>query len=862
MTTIIRSVRSILSAFICLALSAVSQAESIFPMPKEIGMKKGVSYEIQKVTPVFFDKGLSKEFAEISTAQLQKVSGSTFKATSDKNAAYAVVFELEKGLKLAKEAYILDVSEKRISVRASHEAGLFYGMQTLSQILANGSSVPLYVIKDEPRYAYRGLHLDVSRHFFDVDFVKRYIDMMALYKYNVFHWHLSDDDGWRIESKLYPKLTEVGAYRKKVGRPVNQAKKLNVDDGKPYGGFYTQEQVKEIIAYAKARNIEVIPEIDVPGHSAAIIKAYPELGASHDVLNIGKPETIKFLEDIFTEVAGLFPSKYVHIGCDEVGLGAWKKNADCIAKMKELGTDNPHDLHRWLVHHLHDHLVKQKKQSMAWCEVLDAKVKKDVLVMCWRDNHGWVKAPKLGHQIVVTPSMQAYFNYREDVGTLAPGHGGYRTVIEKVYNFDPTDDSLTDEQKKLVLGGQGCVWTEFIPKPEHVEYITFPRAIALSEALWSPKEKKNFSTLHERLVSQYKYMDKFEIRYAVLAPVAKDLKVKFAGNTKLTLTNPNQHGTIHYTLDGSEPDVSSPTYSEGGINVDQSCTVKAVVVFTKEQKSYSVSIECTKEAPLTGIKVGKVEQGVHSASIRFNTSEAHKMMYPYLEKKNDGLFRGGVGKAGDLVEDNCLLKVSEPATYQFRFNRLVAKAFLHGKPIRNGGTYTLAKGLHPITVVYHLGGENKGDAVTLSKDGKELSIAERDKMLFRDPSTKRYGYVFAFSNKSFQAKHPLQNSLDGNADTFAWTKGGVKPGDVITFQLNTLKALKSIKILTGKKNGGDKLEGADLEVSADGKTFKKVADFTGGVASATPDGKVAAIRIKVIRPQGTWLVIRSVELEE
>ena len=852
-----------LSTFIFTGFLVAGVDVDIFPTPKDVGMKKGLSYEVQKQTPVYFDKGVSKAFADICIAQLGKVSDSEFKKTDDKNAAHVLTFELKKEMKFPKEKYILDVSKTGIAVRASHEAGLFYGMQSLSQLFSGEESIGLYVIIDQPRYAYRGLHLDVSRHFFDVDFIKRYIDLMALYKYNVFHWHLSDDDGWRIESKLYPKLTEVGAYRDRVGRPGNQGAGLNVDDGKPYGGFYTQEQIKEVIAYAKARNVEVIPEIDVPGHSAAIIKAYPELGASHDVLNIGNPKTIEFLEKLFTEVAELFPSKYVHIGCDEVGLGAWKNNKDCLAKMKELGTEDPHDLHRWLVHHLHDHLAKQNKQSVAWCEVLDAKVKKDVLVMCWRDNNGWVKAPKLGHQIIVTPSMQAYFNYREDVGTLAPGHGGYRTVIEKVYNFDPTDDSLTDEQKKLVLGGQGCVWTEYIPLPKHVEYITFPRAIALSEALWSPKEKKDYSTLHKRLVFQYEYMDKFGVRYAVLAPEAKSLKVKFAGETKITLTNPNQHGTIHYTLDGSEPDANSPTYPEGGITVTESGKVKASVVFSKARKSYSVSIGCEKEAPIPAVKLNGAKQGVWQTQYLYTKDGSWLHSKPVSRVKIDSTapYKGAARKDATILENVGFIKIEKMGAYIFNVRNGQGVFYLHSKALKKGQAVSLAAGLHPFVLTQESkNGVSPARVEMQTADGAVLK--DMDKLLYRSSRMKRNDYVITDSNISFQGKHPLANALDDSEDTFAWTNGVVKPGDVIIYRFSNPRELKSIKIITGKKNGGDKLQGADLEVSTDGKTFKKLADFTGGIASGTPEGKIAAVRIKVIRPQNEWLVIRSAEFVE
>jgi hexosaminidase len=534
---------------------------------------------------------LPAEQAAIFAEMISKVVGQELSVAGEGKGISLELGKVEGG----REAYALKSSKDGVQITANSAAGLLYGVQSLLQVI-DGKKVPAVTIQDYPRYAWRGLHLDVSRHFFDVDFVKRYIDLMVMYKYNVFHWHLTDSDGWRIESKKYPKLTEVGAFRPSVGRAGNQAKGLNVDDGKKYGGFYTQEEIKEVVAYAKARNVDVLPEVDVPGHSKAIVLSYPEFGThpGSDVLNVGNPETITFLEGIFSEVAALFPFEYFHIGCDEVGLGAWMRNADCQAKMKELGTEDPHDLHKWLVEHLQKHLAKEKKEAVAWCEVLDAKVGKDTVVMAWRDNGGWIKAPKLGHKTVVTPSMQTYFNYQEDIGSNAPGHGGYRTIMQKVYNFDPTDERLTDEQKRLVLGGQGCVWTEFIPKPEHVEYITFPRAAALAEALWSPKESKDWEKFQQRIDAHTAYMDQQNIQYRIGAPLPVQKSVDFIDKAKVEFTNPNLRGEICYTIDGSEPNVESTVYPDGGIEVDKPCSVKAIVVYPNGRISYRVEVKVQK----------------------------------------------------------------------------------------------------------------------------------------------------------------------------------------------------------------------------------------------------------------------------
>ena len=567
----------------CLLLSIVTSGAAqptLFPQPQEVSVQQG-SHTFKKKTQLYLDNSLPAPLKKIIIGRVTSMTGHAPTLVSSTQDA-TLTFSIASGQKHP-EGYTLRIDKKNIHITAQKEAGLFYALQTLTQLSTN-NSLPLVKITDFPAYQWRGMHLDVSRHFYDVAFIKRYLDLMALYKLNVFHWHLSDDDGWRIESKKFPKLTKIGSSGSRSGKTVG-------------GGYYTQDQVKEIIAYAAARQIQVLPEIDVPGHSAAIIKAYPNLGAGHDVLNIGKKETITFLEELFSEIATLFPFGYVHIGCDEVGHGAWRKNPDCQAKMKELNTNDTHVLHRWLVHHLQKHLASENKKAIAWCEVLDAKVDKETVVMCWRDNGGWIKAPKLGHNIVVTPSMQTYFNYHQDLASDAPGHGGYRTTIEKVFRFNPTDASLSTEEKKLVLGGQGCIWTEYISTPEECEYILFPRMIALSEALWTATPARDFSEFQSRLIAHYPFLDKLKVNYRVPAPEPPAKAITFNNGDSLTLKTPDDIGKIRYTTDNSPVTANSLRYQDG-IPLSKNVTIKAVTFWPNGRHSYTTTVICKKKEPI------------------------------------------------------------------------------------------------------------------------------------------------------------------------------------------------------------------------------------------------------------------------
>jgi hexosaminidase len=434
------------------------------------------------------------------------------------------------------EGYTLKITPKRILIKARTAVGLFYAVQTIRQLLppdiekdsvVNNLTlkVPSCEIADEPRFGYRGMHLDVGRHIFPVAYIKRYIDMIALHKMNTFHWHLTEDQGWRIEIKKYPKLTEVGAFRKEtiVGKA---GKKPEVYDGIPYGGFYSQEDVRTIVEYAKSRFITIIPEIEMPGHSLAAIAAYPELsctggpfevgktwGIVKDVYCAGKEETFKFLEDVLTEVADLFPGKYIHIGGDESPKDRWIKCPLCQKRIKDEGLKDEKELQSYFIKRIEKFLISKNKRLIGWDEILEGGLAPEATVMSWRGVAGGIEAAKQGHDVIMSPNKYVYLDYYQcEPGGQPLAIGGY-LPLENVYSFDPQFPELSTEENKHILGLQGNVWSEYLSTPQYMEYMAFPRAFAISEIGWSPASKKDFEDFLARFGVQRMRYDRIGINY-------------------------------------------------------------------------------------------------------------------------------------------------------------------------------------------------------------------------------------------------------------------------------------------------------------------------------------------------------------
>jgi hexosaminidase len=414
-------------------------------------------------------------------------------------------------LATGKEGYRLDVSTDAIEACAPQAAGLFYAAQTLRQMLpvSGPAAVPAVKIEDWPRFAWRGLMLDVCRHIFPVDFIMRLIDVMALHKMNVLHWHLTEDQGWRIEINRYPRLTEIGS--KRDSSPVLADRKTL--DGIPYSGFYTQEQVAQVIAYAASRYITVVPEIEMPGHAMAALASYPELGCTggpykvrtfwgveEDVFCAGNEQVYTFIENVLDEVLALFPSEFIHIGGDECPKTRWEKCPKCQETIRQNGLKDEHDLQSFFIRRVEKYLTARGRRLIGWDEILEGGLAPNATVMSWRGVKGGIQAAKEGHDIVMTPNTHCYLDYyqAEDRESEPPAIGGY-VPLERVYTFDPVLPEFTSKEAAHVLGGQGNLWTEYIPTPEQAGYMLFPRASALAEALWSSPETRDFADFRKRL---------------------------------------------------------------------------------------------------------------------------------------------------------------------------------------------------------------------------------------------------------------------------------------------------------------------------------------------------------------------------
>ena len=432
------------------------------------------------------------------------------------------------------ESYRLRVDSAEIVLSAGTSTGIFYGVQTLRQLLPvafeagtgseGGWSIPAVRIEDSPRFPYRGMHLDVGRHVFPVEFIKKYLDLLALYKLNTFHWHLTEDQGWRIEIKKYPRLTEVGAYRKETILEKNFDP--YVGDGIRYGGFYSQDEVRDVVAHAAERHITVIPEIEMPGHSLAALAAYPELACTEGPFEVGtrwgvyedvycpSETTFGFLEDVLTEVFELFPSRYIHIGGDEAPKVRWKESPIAQAVMQREGLASEEELQSYFIGRIERFLLDHGRRLIGWDEILEGGLAPQATVMSWRGTEGGIEAARLGHDVIMTPYSHVYFDYyqNEDRSQEPLAIGGY-TPLAKVYEFEPVPEGFTPEQTRRVLGAQGNVWTEYMKTSEHVEYMVFPRLLALAEVVWSPRAARDWSDFVGRLPAQLQRLDALGVNY-------------------------------------------------------------------------------------------------------------------------------------------------------------------------------------------------------------------------------------------------------------------------------------------------------------------------------------------------------------
>lgn len=583
----------------CTQKTDVQADYQVIPLPQEITSGTGDSFVLNSATKIVVPAGDEEmqRNAQFLADYVAELTGNKLAITDQPQSGNAII--LSTGLvDDNKEAYMLTVDGGNITIDGASPAGVFYGIQTLRKSIPAGNGevnvtfAPVQ-IQDEPRFAYRGAHLDVCRHFFPVDSVKKFIDMIALHNINRFHWHISEDQGWRIEIKSRPELTEKGSIRQ--GTQIARTMEC---DTIPYGGFYTQDEARDIVKYAADRYITVIPEIDLPGHMQAALACYPELGCtggpyevrkywgvSEDVLCPGTDETFKFLDDVLGEIVEIFPSQYIHIGGDECPKVRWKDCPKCQAKIKELGIkgDAKHSaeekLQSYVINHVEQFLNGKGRSIIGWDEILEGGLAPNATVMSWRGEAGGIEAAKQHHDVIMTPNIYLYFDYyqTQDVENEPLAIGGY-VPVEMVYNYEPMPASLTDEEKQYIKGVQANTWTEFIDNYPYVEYMDLPRMAALSEVQWTDPSKKNYDNFLERLPQMLATYDQKGYNYARhLLDVKGEMNADPTnGTASLTLTTLGD-APIYYTLDGSEPTEESTLYT-APVVIDKACEIKAVAI--------------------------------------------------------------------------------------------------------------------------------------------------------------------------------------------------------------------------------------------------------------------------------------------
>lgn len=573
---------------------AQRQPVAIVPEPVQLVLGKG-EFVLDKQTVIVVPPGDAElnRLAQTLVGLLAPGTGYTLKINSQtKPSGKHIRLSLTNSLQGVKgdEGYKLNVVPNSVTITALNAAGIFYGLQTLRQLLPatieNSSvqtsswAIPAVSITDYPRFKWRGLLLDVSRHFFSKEFVKEYIDQMARYKYNTLHWHLTDDQGWRVEIKAFPKLTEIGAWRvPRTGRwwTYDQPR---MDEKPSYGGFYTQEDIKEIVAYARDRHVSILPEIDVPGHSLAAIAAYPYLSATgylypvnpgskfynilDNTLNPADERVYEFLDKVFEEVAALFPHEYIHIGGDECTKYFWRKSAEVQAFMQQKGIKTEEELQSYFIKRMETILKAKGKKLIGWDEILEGGLAPEATVMSWRGMEGGIEAAKQGHKVVMTPSKNVYLDLYQGDPALEPDT--YSMLrLKTSYQWSPMPEGI---DPSLVLGGQGNLWTESVPTGRHAEYMTWPRGLALAEVFWSPENKQDWRDFQQKLEPQFARLDNAGINYSRAAfDVLATTRHDDDKNLLADLTVDIDDLEIYYTLDNTNPDIFSNKYSGKSVEI-------------------------------------------------------------------------------------------------------------------------------------------------------------------------------------------------------------------------------------------------------------------------------------------------------
>ncbi|MCC8174375.1 MAG: family 20 glycosylhydrolase [Odoribacter sp.] len=730
----------------------------IIPQPVNVEVNKG-HFDLNKTKAIYYNATPLKDIATYLQETLNLENKISAEVKEGVGGSKSIVLVLDDNLD-KEDYYEMDITPNNIVLKAANPRGVFLATQTLKQLIYLNESdgqvfIPSLSIKDKPVWEWRGLMLDAACHFWNTDEVKRFIDLMALYKFNKFHWHLTDDQGWRIEMKKYPLLTQKTAWRtfnnhdrscmnlaeKQHNTDYNlpENKLRHVNDTIEYGGFYTQEEIKEIVEYARIRGIDIIPEIDMPGHSSAAISCYPELscfGAAawgntfSAPLCPGKDYTLEFSKDIYKELFELFPYEYVHFGADEVEKINWEKCPACQKRIKEKNLKDEKELQSWYVHGMEEFFTQHGKKMIGWDEILEGGIAEGATLMWWRS---WVKnavqkATENGNEVILAPNSHYYFDYQQDDNTL-------RTL----YEFNPVPDGLSQEQVKLIKGVQANTWAEWIPSIQRVDYMTMPRMLALSETAWRENSSKDWGEFHPRLLSHFTILDKKEVNYKPLGmPDIHSINV-FVEKTTVTWNYPLAGINIYYTTDGSIPDKNSNLYTNP-FEIDESTDITFRLYRPDGTAADIVKTSYLKQEYVKGEEKGEKKPGLkcdwHEAIVRScKEIETIPVKKEYVVEKIEIPEEIG-GKRGIIFSG--YIDIKEEDIYTFSLgsddgsqlyindNLVVDNDGPHG-PVVISGQVALGKGLHPFRLYYF--DMNNGGFVELKmkdKKGNEIELTHQN----------------------------------------------------------------------------------------------------------------------------------------
>ena len=598
-------------------MKSYNEGLHIVPEPKMIEQQAG-DFVLTSRTTVVTDNDTLKAIADYFAKKIERSTGYCLDIVKEAKDD-CIRLSLDPTLNIKDEGYKLTVSPHDISVSARSFQGVFYAMQTVMQLLPAeiesdklvkgvAWTLPCVTIEDEPAYSYRGMMLDVSRHFHDIDFVKKQLDIMAMFKLNRFHWHLTNDHLWTIEIKKYPELTEIGSVRHNA-------------DGTIHQGYYTQEQIKEVVAYAAERFITVIPEVELPGHALAALTAYPELsctggpfqlrnkwGVEENVYCAGNEQTFKFLENVLEEVIPLFPGKFFHIGGDECPKKKWNACPKCQKRIRDEKLKDAHGLQSYFVHRIEKVLLKHGKRMIGWDEILEGGLAPTATVMSWRGEEGGIEAASMGHDVIMTPAKWLYIDFGQGNIEVEPVAINFTTLLSKTYNYNPTPENIPVDLRSHVLGAQGNMWTEYATTPDYTEYLLYPRILAVAELTWTPLEKKDYASFEGRLNNQLVRLDEHHINYHIPLPEGPMAdRVVITGTDTLRFSN-SRNIPMVYTLDGTEPTIHSAVYSDP-IIVNDNQVIRIATLLPSGKMSRIRVIEVVKEDLLPAY-VGDTDPGI------------------------------------------------------------------------------------------------------------------------------------------------------------------------------------------------------------------------------------------------------------